>query len=100
VARSHLFSSPATREEWLMRRGHTRTEIDRKLLEAASLEAAGTVQRDVCRQIGVSVMTLHRWRKRGATATESVHSLLVENRGLRDIAAKVMLDIFALKQSL
>ena len=83
-----------------MRRGHTRTEIDRKLLEAASLEAAGTVQRDVCRQIGVSVMTLHRWRKRGATATESVHSLLVENRGLRDIAAKVMLDIIALKQSL
>ena len=83
-----------------MRRGHTRTEIDRKLLQAASLEAAGTFQRDVCRQIGVSVMTLHRWRKRGTTVTESVHTLLVENRRLRDIAAKAMLDIFALKESI
>ena len=83
-----------------MRRAHTRTEIDRKLLEAASLEAVGTVQRDVCRQIGVSVMTLHRWRKQSTPVTESVHDLLVENRRLRDIAAKLMLDVFALKESL
>ena len=83
-----------------MRRAHTRTEIDRKLFEAASLEAAGTVQRDVCRQIGVSVMTLHRWRKQSTPVTESVHDLLVENRRLRDIAAMLMLDVFALKESL
>jgi CHAD domain-containing protein len=53
----------------------------------------------VCRQIGVRVMTLHRWRKRGTPVTESVHDLRVENRRLRDIAARLMLDVFALKES-
>jgi hypothetical protein len=42
---------------------HSREEILLKLARADELARAGKSQVDVCKALGVSVMTLHRWRK-------------------------------------
>lgn len=42
---------------------HSREEILSKLARADELARAGNSQVDVCKALGVSVMTLHRWRK-------------------------------------
>src|SRR4030088_3122111 len=42
---------------------HTRAEIATKLAQANDLTTEGKLQSDIARTLGVSVMTLHRWRK-------------------------------------
>jgi transposase len=42
---------------------HSHEEILLKLARADELARAGNSQVDVCKALGVSVMTLHRWRK-------------------------------------
>jgi len=42
---------------------HSRQEILLKLVQADELAQAGNSQVDICKALGVSVMTLHRWRK-------------------------------------
>ena len=42
---------------------HSRQEILLKLVRADELAQAGNSQVDICKALGVSVMTLHRWRK-------------------------------------
>ena len=42
---------------------HTKDEISAKLAQARDLAAQGKVQNEIASAIGVSVMTLHRWRK-------------------------------------
>jgi putative transposase len=42
---------------------HSRTEIQSKLAQANDLAAQGRLQSDIARTLGISVMTLHRWRK-------------------------------------
>lgn len=42
---------------------HTHEEIRSKLDRADELALAGKSQVDICKALGVSVMTLHRWRK-------------------------------------
>lgn len=42
---------------------HSREEILSKLARADELARAGSSQVEVCKALGVSVMTLHRWRK-------------------------------------
>jgi transposase len=42
---------------------HSHEEILLKLARADELARAGNSQVDVCKTLGVSVMTLHRWRK-------------------------------------
>lgn len=47
---------------------HSRKEISALLMHADDLAAQGSLQKDIARALGVSVMTLHRWRKaRGGT---------------------------------
>ena len=41
---------------------HTRAEIATKLVQANELAREGRLQSDIARVLGVSVMTLHRWR--------------------------------------
>ena len=54
---------------------HSRMEIASKLAQANDLATQGKLQREIARTLGVSVMTLHRWRKappgpwRGLVAT-------------------------------
>jgi putative transposase len=42
---------------------HSRVEIARKLAQASHLARQGKLQNEIARTLGVSVMTLHRWRK-------------------------------------
>jgi hypothetical protein len=42
---------------------HSRAEIATKLVRANDLAMRGKLQSDIARTLGVSVMTLHRWRK-------------------------------------
>src|SRR5260370_36057732 len=42
---------------------HSRVEIASKLAQANDLATQGTLQSEIARTLGVSVMTLHRWRK-------------------------------------
>ena len=42
---------------------HSRAEIATKLAQANGLATQGELQSDIARTLGVSVMTLHRWRK-------------------------------------
>jgi hypothetical protein len=42
---------------------HSRVEIASKLAQANDLATQGKLQSEIARTLGVSVMTLHRWRK-------------------------------------
>jgi putative transposase len=42
---------------------HTLVEIAQKLRQAETLAASGQSQEQICKALGVSVMTFHRWRK-------------------------------------
>jgi putative transposase len=42
---------------------HSQAEIVAKLAEADELATQGKLQNDIANVLGVSVMTLHRWRK-------------------------------------
>ena len=42
---------------------HSRVEIASKLAQANDLMTQGKLQSEIARTLGVSVMTLHRWRK-------------------------------------
>jgi putative transposase len=42
---------------------HSRMEIASKLTQANDLATQGKLQSEIARTLGVSVMTLHRWRK-------------------------------------
>jgi putative transposase len=45
------------------RKQYSRGEIARKLAQANRLARQGKLQSEIARTLGVSVMTLHRWRK-------------------------------------
>jgi len=42
---------------------HSKTEIAAMLVQADDLAKQGVFQSEIARTLGVSVMTLHRWRK-------------------------------------
>jgi hypothetical protein len=46
-----------------LRKWHCKPEIAAKLVQADDLARHGEFQRQIARTLGVSVMTLHRWRK-------------------------------------
>jgi putative transposase len=48
---------------------HAAEEIAAKLREADALAAAGRVQSEIAKALGISVMTFHRWRKIRAQQT-------------------------------
>jgi hypothetical protein len=45
------------------RKKHTKEEISTKLAQASELAKQGKLQSEIAGMLGVSVMTLHRWRK-------------------------------------
>src|SRR5262245_10725965 len=93
-------------------RRHSRAEISTKLKQAGMLAAAGKVQSEIAKALGISVMTLHRWRKfyparaarpsaasaaghdrrGGRRQTDIVAALQMENRYLRQIVADLVLE--------
>ena len=95
---------------------HSREEILLKLGQAEELARAGKSQVQICRALGVSVMTLHRWKKLSlrkgeikpapslaaepSTVTPStmaemrrvLEELTIENRRLRKIVTDLLLE--------
>ena len=103
---------------------HSRQEIRLKLEEAAELERAGRSQVEVCKVLGVSVMTFHRWRKLPMVAKAKldapaivpeqlsgaeplnvaemarlVEELSVENRRLRRIVTDLLLEKIKIEEA-
>jgi putative transposase len=97
---------------------HSHAEISAKLEQAGLLAAAGKAQSEIAKALGVSVMTLHRWRKldlprasrppanvaghgmrTGRRRTDIVAALQTENRQLRQIVADLLLEKIRLEEA-
>lgn len=101
---------------------HSLTEIEAKLREATALSVAGRTQSEIAKALGVSVMTLHRWRKTMPTApggtgitsavglgeaanypsetgrTGRVSELQLENARLRKLVTDLLLEKMKLEE--
>jgi putative transposase len=75
---------------------HSRVEIARKLAQANRLARQGKLQSEIARTLGVSDMTLHRWRKallgaRPAHKADQIAQLQLENSLLRRLVTDLLL---------
>ncbi len=88
----------------MKRTRHTPEQLIYKLREADALVASGATNAEVCRSLGVSEATYHRWKAkyRGAGADEvrRLKELEKENRRLKEIVADLELDKQILKEAL
>jgi uncharacterized protein YjcR len=93
---------------------HSRPEIASKLARANDLAMRGKLQSDIARMLGVSVMTLHRWRKsshgpqpahgvgqsNGARGRgDRIAELKLENSRLRRLVTDLLLEKSAMLES-
>ena len=61
---------------------HSKEEIAAKLAQARELAAKGELQSDIARTLGVSVMTLHRWRNAAPPRVQATTEVALEEEGL------------------
>jgi len=84
------------------RKRHRPEEIVAKLREADEALSQGKTLEDVAKSLGVSLMTLHRWRTEyGSTDRDAVKRLKElerENSRLKRLVADQALDIQILKE--
>ena len=97
---------------------HTRAEIATKLAQANDLTTEGKLQSDIARTLGVSVMTLHRWRKalpgpqpalvaiheasqpdRTRGGGDRIAELQLENARLRRLVTDILLEKIRLEEA-
>ena len=86
---------------------HSRAEIATKLAEANDLATQGKLQSEIARTLGVSLMTLHRWRKaqpgpqpareagqpdRTRGGRDRIAELQLENSRLRRLVTDLLLE--------
>src|SRR6516164_2285299 len=84
------------------KRKHSKAEIAFKLAEADDLVTQGKLQSEIARALGVSVMTLHRWRKLPSQSNGSsqidqkpqtrIAELQLENSRLRRLVTDLLLE--------
>jgi putative transposase len=96
---------------------HSKAEIATKLGQADDLATQGKLQSEIARTLGVSVMTLHRWRKmpslphaalaraNGSAPIDEVPEtriaeLRLENTRLRRLVTDLLLEKMKLEESL
>ena len=78
----------------MRRKRHSPEQVVRKLREAEADLASGTALDQVCKRLGVSEATYHRWKKQyGGAGAEEV-------RRLKAIVADLELDKRILKEAL
>jgi putative transposase len=95
---------------------HSKAEIVAKVAQADDLAAQGMVQREIVHALGVSVMTLHRWRKatsretpqvvevnemarpREPVADRAVTEIEIENARLRRLVVDLLLEKIKLEE--
>jgi len=84
---------------------HSRVEIASKLAQANGLAMQGKLQSDIARTLGVSVMTLHRWRKEASqpdqapSASDRIAELQLENSRLRQLVTDLLLEKIMLEEA-
>ena len=100
------------------RKRHSRMEMSTKLVQANELATQGKLQSEIARILGISVMTLHRWRKappgprralvvtrearepdRTRGAGDQIAELQVENSRLRRLVTDVLLEKMRLEEA-
>ena len=96
------------------RKQHSRGEIARKLAQANRLARQGKLQSEIARTLGVSVMTLHRWRKappapqpaheagqpdRTRSGGDRIVELQLENSHLRRLVTDLLLEKIKLEEA-
>jgi len=84
------------------KRKHSKAEIAFKLAEADDLVTEGKLQSEIARALGVTVMTLHRWRKLPSQSNGSsqidqkpqtrIAELQLENSRLRRLVTDLLLE--------
>lgn len=88
----------------MRRKRHSPEQVVRKLREAEADLAAGTGLDQVCKKLGVSEATYHRWKKQyggaGADEVKRLRELEKENARLKAIVADLELDKRILKEAL
>lgn len=57
---------------------HSKEEIAAKLAQAREMAARGELQSDIARTLGISVMTLHRWRNLSPPRVQATNMALEE----------------------
>jgi putative transposase len=86
----------------MKRTRHSAEQIVKKLHEAATAMAGGQGVEEVCKDLGISPATYHRWQKQyGGADVESVRefkAMKEENARLKRLVAEQALDIQALKE--
>ena len=86
----------------MKRKRHTPDEIIRTLREAEAQLGTGSKVADVCKRLGVSEVTFHRWRARfggmRASDTKRLRELEKENARLKRIVADQAVDISILRE--
>jgi transposase len=84
---------------------HSRVEIATKLVQANDLATQGKLQSEIARTLGVSVMTLHRWRKersqpdRAPSEGTRLAELQLENSRLRRLVTDLLLEKTRLEEA-
>ena len=96
------------------KRRHSRAEIATKLAQANGLVTQGELQSDIARTLGVSVMTLYRWRKAPPGAQpahgtgepgqtrgggDRIAELQLENSRLRRLVTDILLEKIKLQEN-
>ncbi len=80
----------------MKRTRHTPEQIIRKLRQADAYVARGATIEEICRELGVSETTYHRWRQQygGMTTSEAkrLRELEQENARLKRLVAQQALD--------
>jgi putative transposase len=83
---------------------HSPAEIAAKLAEAHELATHGNLQSQIARSLGVSVMTLHRWRKASTIpagdSRTRMAELQQENLRLRRLVTDLLLEKITLEENL
>ena len=96
---------------------HSRVEIASKIAQASDLATQGKLQSEIARTLGVSVMTLHRWRKapgprpplvatheagqpyRMRRGGDRIAELRLENSRLRRLVTDLLLEKIKLEEA-
>ena len=94
---------------------HSRAEIATKLAQANELATQGKLQSEIARTLGVSVVTLHRWRKaptgpppvrdeagqpyRMRRGGDRIAELQLENSRLRRLVIDLLLEKIKLEEA-
>jgi len=84
---------------------HSRVEVATKLAQANDLARQGKLQSEIARTLGVSVVTLHRWRKeadgpnRTRSGDDRIAELQLEILRLRWLVTDLLLETVKLKEA-